>query len=202
VIRREQGRLVEIRDLVRAATEENQGIAGITAMLADTCTQLGDVDEARALLDQLTESDFGSRPRDQIWSSVIWSLAETAVVLADEDRSRSLYDLLAPYPDQLVYNGLVALSSTASVLGRLALALGELDDAEAHFGHAIEIEAGMQAPILVTRSRLGLARVYLARGTGGDAERGRALLGQVLDVARERGFAALEADALATKGDA
>lgn len=199
-IRREQGRVDEIRDAVRFAVEQNEGIAGIAAMSADVYAQLGEHEEARAVLDRLAASGFRDRARDQIWSSIMWACAETAIVLADEDRSGALYDLLAPYPSQLVYNGLVVLGSIASVLGRLALTLGRLEDAAAHFGCAIEIEERMQAPALVARSRLGLARVYLARGGDGDAGRAGALLDQVLDVARERGFTVLEADALEAKG--
>ncbi len=197
-IRREQGRLVEIRDLVRVATEENQGIAGISAMFADTCTQLGELDEARALLDRLAESGFGNRPRDQIWSSFMWICAETAARLGDTERASALTDLLEPYETQLVYNGLVPFGSVGCTLGRLALARGRLEDAERHFSRSLETEERMRAPVLAARSRLGLARVFLARGTDGDGERARALLDEVLDVARECGAAALEAEALAT----
>ena len=202
VIRREQGRLSEIRDLVRTAIEENPGIAGIAAMLADTCIQLGEHDEARALLEPLSASGFGDRPRDQIWSSFMWVCAETAAGLDDARWSAALAELLLPYEHQLVYNGLVPFGAMGATLGRLALARGELDDAERFFGRSLETEEQMRAPVLESRSRLGLARVAIARAAEGDAERARELLDRVLEVAREHGLTALEAEALATKAGA
>jgi tetratricopeptide (TPR) repeat protein len=89
-----------------------------------------------------------------------------------------------------------------ATLGRLALARGELDDAERFFGRSLETEEQMRAPVLESRSRLGLARVAIARAAEGDAERARELLDRVLEVAREHGLTALEAEALATKAGA
>jgi len=194
-IRREQGRLDEVLDLTRLAVEQNEGIAGISAMLADACAQLGQPEDAQSLLDQLAASDFRDRPHDQIWSSIMWGCSETAFKLGDEPRAALLTELLAPYQGQLVYNGLVPLGSVASVRGRLALTTGRLEDAEAHLSHAIEIEDRMQALLFATRSRLGLAGVYVARNQPGDAEPARALLEQVVDTAREHGFTAIEAEA-------
>lgn len=59
------------------------------------------------------------------------------------------------------------------------------DDAETWFAAAAATHERLGAPHWLARTRLERARMLLARGAAGDAERARELLGQALATARE-----------------
>ena len=92
-----------------------------------------------------------------------------------------------------------AFGSVARALGVLATSLGRFDEAEAHFGAAIEIEQSMSARPWLAHARHDFAAMLLARGARGDSDRARALLDDALATYAELGMRAwvVRAQALA-----
>ncbi|MEX2100124.1 MAG: AAA family ATPase, partial [Acidimicrobiia bacterium] len=143
-IRLDQGRAGEALPIAEVAAEQFGYIPGLAGMLAVTLCAVGREDEARALLDAAPR--FRDIPWNQLRSSVLWGWTLVVAHLRDEARAAELYELLAPYEDQLVYNGLICFDSIASLLGALAQVLGRTEDAERHLDAAIEIATRIEAP--------------------------------------------------------
>ena len=92
-----------------------------------------------------------------------------------------------------------AFGSVARALGVLATSLRRFDEAEAHFGVAIETEQSMGARPWLAHAQHDLAGMLLARRARGDSERAGALLDDALATYGELGMRAwaVRAEALA-----
>lgn len=174
---------------VLAAMEEAQRLgANITvrSIHAYALAGLGRLDEARAMLDQITAPDVRTTPRAHTWPITMGHLAETAVMLKDVPLMESLYEMLLPYPRS---NAVAAAGSAAGYgsisryLGLLALALGRPEDAISHYEVAVEMNQVQSALPSLALSELGLAEALALRGKSGDKARAASLLAQ----AKERG---------------
>jgi hypothetical protein len=124
--------------------------------------------------------------------------AEAAVHLGDVPRAEAVYRLLRPYPDRLAFLATVTFGSVAQHLGVLAAALGRFD--EEHFSVAEAIHERFGAATWRTRTRVGLARMLLARAEQGDVERARRLLDEALVGARDLGLRSVERQVAALLG--
>jgi len=91
----------------------------------------------------------------------------------------------------VVWNGASTSGPLALHLGRLALMLERHDGAEAHLAAASAEHERLGAPIWQTETDY-LLGLTLLRRPGGDAERGRRLLRQAAELARENGAAGIE----------
>ncbi|MET0420701.1 MAG: AAA family ATPase [Acidimicrobiia bacterium] len=152
-IRFEQGRLAEIADLIEMGGTADDAPDGLEGLWGFTAAALGRDDEARAVLERMAPNGFAHLPRHQAWSSVLWSAAMIAGHLGDEVRARELYDLLEPCTGKLVYPGLHVFDSMASTLGVLAATFGDAALADRHYADAEALEAQIDAPNLLARTR-------------------------------------------------
>jgi tetratricopeptide (TPR) repeat protein len=177
VLRRAQGRLGEIEELMRRSVHEYPSLPRFRSALAHLYAELGREREARAALDVLLSRDLAHEHLDSEWLFTISLLASPCALLGDRDAADRLYALLLPY------DRLYALAPNESVFGAvarslavLATALERYDDAERHFVAAIEIEQTMRARPWRAHAQHDLAAMLLARGDAGDSERARGLL--------------------------
>jgi class 3 adenylate cyclase/tetratricopeptide (TPR) repeat protein len=194
LIRREQGRLAEVEEVIRT-TADNQSQSIFSAIYADVCCELNRDDEARALLADLTAADCRDWPQDLLWTSRAWCCVNAATHLAETRAAALLYDLMAPYEGHVVYQGLACMDTVANCLGRLTATLDRYDEAERHFGMAAEHETRIGAPVLLAHTKLAWAHMLIRRADVGDKERARHLLRQVLAAAEEIGVDAVAARA-------
>jgi DNA-binding SARP family transcriptional activator len=140
LLRREQGRLAEIEDLVRASVEEYPTYPIWRCVLTQTAAELGHTAEARERLDSLAAERFGSLPFDEGWLVSLSLLSETAATLERAEHAAVLYELLMPYADRIaIAYPEIAIGSVSRYLGLLAATLERPDDAERHFRDAISI---------------------------------------------------------------
>jgi hypothetical protein len=97
--------------------------------------------------------------------------------------------MLLPY-DRLYAQAPVEslFGSVARGLGVLATTLRRFDEAERHFDVAIETERKMGARPWLAHAQHELAAMLLARGSAGDSERARALLGDAVAAYRDLGM--------------
>jgi tetratricopeptide (TPR) repeat protein len=175
-LRREQGRLSEVEDLIRGAVHEYPGYRSFRCFIPVLEWELGREEEARGAFDELAADDFGGLPRDSEWLFCLSLLAEVAEQLHDGDRAAALYRQLAPYGRiNAMASGEVALGPVARYLGILASTTSRWDEAAAHFEDAIAMNDRIGARPLLAHTQHDYARMLLKRDQPGDRERAREL---------------------------
>ncbi len=87
----------------------------------------------------------------------------------------------------------VFLFSAASCAGMLATLLGEHDDADRHFAHAIALTSSFGAPYLLASAQLEWARALVHR-TDPQVDQAHTLLTNALMTAHVHGYGEIERD--------
>jgi tetratricopeptide (TPR) repeat protein len=192
-IRREQGRLSEVAPLVKHFVEERGAGAAWRPGLALIYADLDQLEAARGEFERLAADGFAGIPRDSLWQTCICYLAEVCDRLDDPVRAAELYALLLPYAELTVVVGSasVCLGATSRFLGQLAAVRGDWDAAEAHFEHALHMNAGLDAPLWTAHTQLQYARMLQRRGRREDAEHVSRLLDDASVTAQELGMRGL-----------
>jgi tetratricopeptide (TPR) repeat protein len=194
VLRREQGRLQEIEELIRLSLDEHAGYRSFRALVPLLEWELGREDAARRAFDELAAADFAKLPKDGEWLFSLAVLAEAAARLEDGDRAAILYQLLHPYARLNASNsGACAVGSVARYLAILASTSARWDDAARHFEDALELNARMGARPWLAHTQRDYARMLIARGAPGDSEKAELLLSQALTTYDELGMTAAAA---------
>ncbi|MDP9067164.1 MAG: AAA family ATPase [Actinomycetota bacterium] len=172
-LRREQGRLTEMRDLVEGAVAQYPELPAWRSGLAVLYMELDLREEARGEFEFLARDNFGTLPRDSSWLVSTAVLAELCVYLEDVEHASTLFELLMPYADRNVLVGITSpvvwQGSVAHYLGLLATTLTRWDDAERYFDAAASMSKTMRALPWLIRTQQARARLLLARG-GPDAK--------------------------------
>jgi DNA-binding SARP family transcriptional activator len=175
-LRREQGRLDEMIEVVQHAANEYLAYPVWRYVLTDAFTELGKRGDAHAAFDVLAAEGFSIHLELQ-WLFSLSLLPEVCRYLADADRAATLYALLLPYA------GLNALTpqelcrgSVSRGLGILAAVLASWNDAAAHFENALRRNGEMGALPWLAHTQYDYGRALLARGQPRDRERARELL--------------------------
>jgi hypothetical protein len=184
---RERGDLAGIVGAVSELAERFEAIPGWHCVLASLHAQTGRPEAARRVLDAFGRDGFRGLPLDGIWLGAIATLAETAAEIGDPSHAATLYALLEPYADRNVAIGWAAAcaGSASRHLALLAALMGDHRRARTHFEAALTMNARMGARPLVARTKVELARLLLQYGD--EEERGRELLAEGVELARELG---------------
>jgi DNA-binding SARP family transcriptional activator/tetratricopeptide (TPR) repeat protein len=186
-----RGGLEEIEPAIRDLVAEYPARLAFRCLLAHLWAQLGRMQEARRVFEELATNDFAALPFDMEWLLGMSLLAETSSLLADTDSARVLYELLLPWKAFNVADHPEAMRGSVSrYLGILASALQHFDEAEPHFEKALETNARMGARPWLAHTQRDYARMLLARNAGGDQEKAQQLLSQALMTYRELGMSA------------
>jgi tetratricopeptide (TPR) repeat protein len=193
LLRREQGRMDEVVEVLEASVEDNPGIPGFAALLALAYVESGRPDDAGALLDSALSVGFDSWVVELTWGTGICLYGEVAARLGHAEAAATIHPLLAPYADRLAWNGAFQLGSISHHLGMLAATLGRADEALERFAVAEEANERLGAPLLAARTRIERARTLLQQGGGSDEA--RQLLEQALKTAREHASPSTESQA-------
>ena len=190
VLRRQQGRLSEIEDLIREAVDEYPGYRSFPCFVALLECKLGSEGKARRAFDTLARGEFAALPRDSEWLLCLSVLAEVAAHLHDRNRAALLYRLLRPYAHlNAMASGEVAIGCVARYLGILATTTSRWDEAAAHFQDAMAMNARIGAVPWVAHTQLDYARMLRARGQPGDPEMATKLLADAVSTYRKLGMA-------------
>ncbi len=164
LLRREQGRVSEIEDLVRRSVEEYPGYPIWRCVLAHMAGELGYVPEARAVVAALAADDFASVPFDEEWLVSMSLIAETTCALGEAELAEALYERLLPYADRVAISyPEVSCGAVARYLGLLATTAGAWDDAEQCFRQAVEVHERIGAESWLARTRRDHAAMLTAR---------------------------------------
>jgi class 3 adenylate cyclase/tetratricopeptide (TPR) repeat protein len=160
-----QGRAREALELVTPVVERFPGAPVFLGMQAWAMSELGQVDEARAVVDGLRQPGrFANVPADYMRLIVLSVLSRACYGIRDPAMAGELYDLLIPFRSAMVSMQGVWLGPVTHDLGLLATTLGRYDEAGRFFAHAVEVQDGIGARATVVHTRLQWARMLLAQG--------------------------------------
>ena len=152
---RELGRTADLVPFVRALPAESTTGRLAPTLLMLALAELGEVDEARALLGE-------AQVDDNMAKAVTLALtAEAVALLGAADEARALIDQLSPYAGQVIVVPLcsAALGAADHFLGLLAATAGDGAAARRHLDRALELHDAIRAPLLVQHTRAALAQL-------------------------------------------
>ena len=189
VLRRTQGRLAEIEDLIRSSAGQYPTYPIWQCVLVDAAAQLGREAEARARLEGLAADTFAGLPFDEEWLVGMTLLAEAAASLGEVIHAAAIYDLLLPYADRVAVSyPEVSTGAVARYLAVLAATLGRWGEAEGHFETARQMNARIGARAWLAHTEFDFARMLRARNRDGDIQRANDLERSARGVAHEIGL--------------
>jgi tetratricopeptide (TPR) repeat protein len=169
LLRREQGRLHEIKDVLRGAAVEFPWYPIHRLALAELLRMTGREGEARSIFDVLAGDGFSRFHRDSFWLPSMCLASEVAVGFGDVELAEILYEELEPFA------GLNAVGfpegSFGSVARYLGLLTGLVDDHDAAvrwFEAALSRNEENGARPWAAHTHYDLAQVLLDRGDDGD----------------------------------
>jgi hypothetical protein len=193
LLQRELGGLANIEDAVRASVEEFPWYPCHRAALALLLIDLDRRDEARAVLGELARDEFAALYRDNEWLLGMSMAAEASARLEERDAAAVAYRQLLPFAGlHAVGHAEGSVGVVDRYLGLLAMALGELDEAERHLVDAIRIHQEMGATPWTAHTQHDLADLLRLRAGRGDAARAAELDATALATARSLGAIALD----------
>lgn len=191
-LRREQGRLGELRQAAESFVEQYPDLPIWRCALAYVYAELDRPTDARRIFDQLGEDGFVGIPRDALWPIALASLSEVAFYLEDQEGSEQLYLQLEPFADRCLVSDSVACQGSAGrSLGLLATTCGRLREAETHFRRALDVNRDLGADLWLAYTECDYAALLLKRGAGGDQGRALDLLRRAARRASQLGLTAL-----------
>ena len=185
LLRREQGRLGEVRELVARSIDEYPTHQLWRCAQAQMGTELGLQGEAQRAFDALATDDFASLPFQEMWLISLGLLAEAAAALGDAARAATLYELLLPYADRVAVSYPEACTgAVARYLGILAATTSRAAAAKRHFEDALAMNEQIGARPWLAHTQHDYARMLITHEPQTARKAGRLL-----------------ADALATYGE-
>ncbi len=189
-LRREQGRVAELVELLEQTMEASPGLHVVrAALMVIYCDVQREADAAR--LFEIDAADgFALLPRDASWIAAVADLGEVAAHLGDVARAALVLELLSPYAGRLVCAGPMCEGPIEFYLGLVTAAIGRIDDAAALFSSAIATCDRIGAPFWRARAMLELAEV--TRAGGADPDEWRGVLTDAVAVATDIGAAGIE----------
>jgi DNA-binding CsgD family transcriptional regulator len=190
-LRRERGQLGTLGPVVAAFVRQTAMSAIWRPALALLYVELGDLDSARAVFDDLASNDFQSIPRDARWTTCIAYLAEVCVALDDRVQASRLYKLLLPWSGRNIGVELECPGSSDRFLGLLASLERRWPDAERHFEQALAMNDRIGAILPREHTRRDYADMLVTRGEAADRARASALLDTAEGHATTLGLTAL-----------
>ena len=193
VIRLQEGRLGEMAELM----DRRADMIWFRPSIASGHLEIGDPDRALWWLLDAAADDFASMPYDQLWLYGISEYASVAAALREKVVCRSLFEKLAPFHDQVVFNGMAMRFPVAYHLGALTSVLGRFEEAETYFAEAADLN--QRGDMAYSSAMTDLAWGEMVATRDADTDRGRAqdLLSSSLTIALDHGYAAVERQARA-----
>jgi DNA-binding CsgD family transcriptional regulator/RecA/RadA recombinase len=190
-LRRERGQLGTLGPAVAMFVRRTAMGAIWRPALALLYVELGDLDSARAIFDDLASEDFQSIPRDARWTTCIAYLAEVCVALDDREHAPRLYALLLPWSGRNIGVGIECLGSGDRFLGILAALNARWTDAERHFDKALAMNDRIGAILPREHTRRDYADMLAKRGAPSDQAKALAFLDTAEGHATTLGLVAL-----------
>jgi tetratricopeptide (TPR) repeat protein len=190
----ETGRLAEVLPLVEAAATQSPDTPGIRAAAALAHLEVGEYDTARRLLVSVADN-LATLPRDFSWTVTLALVIEIAVRSRDLERLAAAAEMLLPFSGQLIVVGMGTHVHGAvdRFLAIAAAASGRIDEAEALFAAAVNVEEQISAPALAARTRYWWSWALAQSESNAARIRSQQLHAQVIDACKQFGQGGLAA---------
>jgi hypothetical protein len=153
--------------------------------------QGGGTAEVGRRLEEEAAEGFATVPYNKEWLTDLAGLSTVCARLKLLGPAAVLYDLMAPWSGQVIFNGSAAVGSAARPVGVLASLLGRWPEADTFFAEAATCHERMGAPVFLARTQVDWARMLLDSGQG-DSAKVRVLLTDAADISREVGLVPVE----------
>jgi len=176
MLRRERGQLGTLGPMVAMFVRQTAMTAIWRPALSLLYLELGDLNSAGAVFDELASDDFRSIPQDARWTTCMAYLAEVCTALGDRSRATSLYRRLLPWSGRNIGVELECLGSADRFLALLAVVNARWADAERHFEEALAMNERIGAILPREYARRDYADMLVKRGEPTDRARAAALL--------------------------
>jgi tetratricopeptide (TPR) repeat protein len=171
VLRRAQGRLAELEDVLARSVHEYPTLLRFRCALAHLYTELGDAAAAREPLHDVLAHDLGREYLDAEWLFTMSLLPDVLRSLDDTAAAEGLYEVMLPRERLYAHAPIEAtFGSVARSLGVLATTGRRYDDAERHLRLAIETERRMGARPWLAHAQHDLAAALRMRDRPGDSD--------------------------------
>jgi tetratricopeptide (TPR) repeat protein len=187
-LRSEDGRQAEMEPAIRRSVEEFPTRPLFRCLLARLLADLGDLDGARSVFEELAADRFAVIPVNNDLLLSLAHLAEVAWFLRDAARADVLHGLLLPYRGLVVDTLETSTGAVDRYLGLTAMTVGDLPAAERYLDDALQLNARIGAWPWTARTQADLARLLVVRDRPGDRERAAGLLAAALGTARRLGM--------------
>jgi DNA-binding NarL/FixJ family response regulator len=190
-LRRERGQLGMLGGAVAMFVRQTAMAAIWRPALALLYVELGDLDSARTIFDDLASDEFRSIPEDARWTTCIAYLAEVCFALDDREHASRLYALLLPWSGRNIGVGIEFLGSSDRFLGLLASLEGRWPDAMRHFEKALAMNDRIGAILPREHTRRDYADMLVKRSAPSDQAKASAFLDAAEEHASTLGLTAL-----------
>jgi tetratricopeptide (TPR) repeat protein len=185
-IRRAQGRLDEMVDLLAETVEATPDIPLFRIVIAGAYVETDRIEEGRPHYMWLAENECANVPPDTEYPVTMCGLARLSYdVRPPVDVAEYVYERLAPFAGTFNWSGQQVTDANDLGLAMLAATLGRVDDSDRHFADAVDLGERAGARAFLARCHYNWARILADRG---ETEKARAQaeiavgLGEELDL--------------------
>ena len=201
LVRREQGRLEELRPAIDQLTIDFPVISTWPAALALIDLEAGNQLAARRRLRHLVGAGLSDVRDDVNRLITLCVLAEVALATEDAEAAELLESQLRPFSERFVAIGLSAAGygACSRYLAMTVEAQGRIPEAIDLYTKANALDSTMGARVFETRGQVDLARGLTLRNSDGDRDRAIQLLGEAADVADSLGMVVLAEEARSSR---
>ncbi len=145
--------------------------------------------EAAKILEQAASDRFEHIAPNAVTLTALALYADAAVLTDSSGPASILYELIEPWADQIVWNGVIGYGHARMWLGLLAACMGEHQQADQHLAFACDFQETHGLLLWAARAHLGWAQALAGRG---DAARALEHAARALELSREHGYGAFE----------
>ena len=190
-----QGRGGELIEMMEQSASTYPAIAAWRAGVASTLCYLDRGVEAAKILEQAASDGFEHVATNSVTLSALALYADAAALTDSSGPASILYELIEPFADQMVWNGLTSYGHARMWLGLLAACTGDHEQADQHLAFACDFQETNGLLLWAARAHLGWAEAL--DGRGGDAARAREHAARALELSQQHGYAPFEERAAA-----
>ncbi len=191
VVKSNQGRLQEIRPLVDRAAAASPSVATYRLAQALLREDQG-VEEIHRRLEAEAADGFTGVPYNKEWLTDLAGLSTVCLRLGALGPAAVVFDLMAPWSDQVMFSGSAVTGSVARPVAVLAALLERWVEADAFFEEAAACHQRMGAAVFLARTQVDWARMLLDRDESANSRKARGLLIEALETSREVGLGPVE----------
>ena len=184
-----QGRAQEIVEMMEQSVSAYPAIAAWRAGLASMLCYLDRGAEAAKILEQAASDRFEHVAPNSATLTALALYADAAVETGSSGPASILYELIEPWADQVVWNGVIGYGHARMWLGLLAACIGDHEQADEHLAFACDFQETHGLLLWAARAHLGWAQALAGRG---DAARAREHAARALELSREHGYGLFE----------